>query len=275
VSRVTADPFPAVEEADATGALAALFDDIRTTLGVPVVNLIWRHLATIPGALDFAWTVVKPLYVNGDIIKCANDLRGNLNVPHTPQRALNDLTAAELSQISTIIQSYERSNAMNLIGFSALLAMLEGRSATDIPVAPQRDRTSVEGTLPTAIAVADMPDATRAIVQSLQSIGGADVVMPTMYRHLAHWPAMLEKVLAVLEPLEDAGEIVPAIQAAQAEGLRIGTALAARSGKTGVDLPPERRDALHRAVSHFLGGVIAKMVVIVAILRQAFPDIGK
>ena len=30
---------------------AAIFADIRETLGVEVVNLIWRHLATIPGAL--------------------------------------------------------------------------------------------------------------------------------------------------------------------------------------------------------------------------------
>ncbi len=270
-----ANPFPAIEEADATGELAALFDDIRATLGVPVVNLIWRHLATIPGALDFAWAVVKPLYVNGDIARYANGLRGNLNTPHVPDQVLDSLAAAELLQISTIVQSYERSNAMNLIGLSALLAVIEGRSATDVPVAPPDDRTSIAGTLPTAIARADMPDATRAIVQRLQSIGGADVVMPTMYRHLAHWPTMLEQMLAVLEPLDDAGKINPAIEAAQSEGLRIGTALAARSGTTAVDLPPQHRDALHGSISHFLGGVIAKMVVIVAILRQAFPDIGK
>jgi len=35
-----ADPFPAVAEAAATGATAALFADIRDTVGVRVVNLV-------------------------------------------------------------------------------------------------------------------------------------------------------------------------------------------------------------------------------------------
>src|SRR3546814_2598626 len=42
--------------------LAALYDDIRRTLNVPFVNLVWRHLATIPGALPWTWAAVRPLY---------------------------------------------------------------------------------------------------------------------------------------------------------------------------------------------------------------------
>jgi hypothetical protein len=42
------DPVPAIAEASATGAVAEIFADIHTVLGVEVVNLIWRHLATIP-----------------------------------------------------------------------------------------------------------------------------------------------------------------------------------------------------------------------------------
>ena len=48
---VAADPVPSIREADATGDIAVLYDDIRATLGVPVVNLIWRHLAVLPGGL--------------------------------------------------------------------------------------------------------------------------------------------------------------------------------------------------------------------------------
>ena len=43
------DPVPAIREADATGAVAAIFADIRAVFGVGVVNLIWRHLAVFPG----------------------------------------------------------------------------------------------------------------------------------------------------------------------------------------------------------------------------------
>ena len=44
------DPFPAIAEASAAGETADLFADIRATVGVRVVNLVWRHLATPDGA---------------------------------------------------------------------------------------------------------------------------------------------------------------------------------------------------------------------------------
>ena len=59
------DPFPAVAEAEATGETATLFADIRATVGVRVVNLVWRHLATLDGSLPWAWGAVKPLYLSG------------------------------------------------------------------------------------------------------------------------------------------------------------------------------------------------------------------
>lgn len=61
------DPVPAIAEASATGAVAEIFADIRTVLGVEVVNLIWRHLATIPDALPWAWRMLRPLYADGTI----------------------------------------------------------------------------------------------------------------------------------------------------------------------------------------------------------------
>lgn len=68
------DPVPAIAEADAIGDTAALFADIRATLGVPVVNLIWRHLATIPEALPWAWSTLKPHYASGVIANAADTL---------------------------------------------------------------------------------------------------------------------------------------------------------------------------------------------------------
>ena len=62
-----ADSIPAIAEGDATGDIAILYEDLRVTLGVPFVNLIWRHLATIPGGLAWTWTLVKPLYASGEL----------------------------------------------------------------------------------------------------------------------------------------------------------------------------------------------------------------
>ncbi len=59
---VPSDPVAAIVETDAGGQTATIFADIRETLGVEVVNLIWRHLATMPGVLEWDWGELKPLY---------------------------------------------------------------------------------------------------------------------------------------------------------------------------------------------------------------------
>jgi len=46
MSPAAADPVPAIAEADATGEVREIYQDIRGVTGVGVVNLIWRRLAT-------------------------------------------------------------------------------------------------------------------------------------------------------------------------------------------------------------------------------------
>ena len=50
---------PSVLEADARGEIAEIYADIRKVLGTSVVNLIWRNLATMPGALPWTWATVR------------------------------------------------------------------------------------------------------------------------------------------------------------------------------------------------------------------------
>jgi len=87
------DPVPAIAEASATGAVAEIFADIRTVLGVEVVNLIWRHLATIPDALPWAWGMLRPLYADGTIRSEARALHTRIALPHLPPFP-HDLLAA-------------------------------------------------------------------------------------------------------------------------------------------------------------------------------------
>src|SRR5581483_12041102 len=76
-----ADSIPAISEAEATGDIAVLYQDLRATLGVPFVNLIWRHLATVPGGLAFVWTLVKPLYVSGELDRLSAETSARVNLP--------------------------------------------------------------------------------------------------------------------------------------------------------------------------------------------------
>jgi len=75
------DPIPAISESEATGLIAEIYADIRSVYRVGVVNLIWRHLATIPGGLPWVWSTIRPLYVNGTVGREATALRAALSLP--------------------------------------------------------------------------------------------------------------------------------------------------------------------------------------------------
>lgn len=53
-----------IEEAEATGRVKAIFDDIKATKGIERVPNIWRALATHPDHLEVTWqklkTVMRP-----------------------------------------------------------------------------------------------------------------------------------------------------------------------------------------------------------------------
>ncbi len=88
------DPVPAITEAAASGEVAALYADIRAVYGVGVVNLVWRHLATIPGALPWAWGTVRPLYLDGTIAREAAALRTARRLPPVMRLPAELLAAA-------------------------------------------------------------------------------------------------------------------------------------------------------------------------------------
>ncbi len=50
-----------VEEREATGRVAEIFDDIKTTKGLDFVPRFWRVIATNPMQLELVWTTLKTL----------------------------------------------------------------------------------------------------------------------------------------------------------------------------------------------------------------------
>ncbi len=276
------DPVPAVVERDATGETAALFADIRATLGVPVVNLIWRHLAVMPGALPWAWVALKPLYESNLIAGEADALSVDVDVPPHVRQALNGpalaaagLTGADLDQIGTIIRSYERSNALNIVAVDTLRCYLMGGGAPSEVQASPTDaarRAPIAGTLPKILSPDDMDDNTRVLVDALNQFGARQDVLPTMYRHLAHWPAYLALVHALLAPDHASGQlearIVRILDDSRGRARRLCTVMP----PPGRDLDPARRGDVLSALETFAEGPLCKMIAIVSLIRAAMPD---
>jgi uncharacterized peroxidase-related enzyme len=59
--------FPLVEDADATGKVRAVFDDIKATKEIDFVPDIWRALANNPDHLEQTWTKLKAVMRPGKL----------------------------------------------------------------------------------------------------------------------------------------------------------------------------------------------------------------
>ncbi len=271
------DPVPAIAEADATGEVAALYADIRATLGVPVVNLIWRHLAMFPGALPWAWESLKPLYADDSIAAQAAALRAELDVPilvglSAPTLAAAGLSSDDLRRITMILHSYERSNAMNMVALCALSAKLNGEIAAPGELAASvLAETAIIGEMPPLLTLDVMAPPVRGLVEDLNRIGGRDEILASMYRHLANWPVYLSLVHALIAPFAAEGRLEPVILNVIEDGHRRGAQISGGLA-TPATTPDDATQAdMRTALAQFTDGPIGKMIAIVPLIRQAMP----
>lgn len=257
------DPVPAIAEASATGAIAATFADIRAVTRVGVVNLIWRHLAIVPGALDWAWGAVRPRYADGTLADAADTFRASLTLP----------TLAKLpppaTEAARILAAYDRTNARALLALCALRAQLLG-TKTGAPPPPSARTADAALPLPPLPSLDALPRDVAACVLALNQFGAGrpDPILASMYRHLAYWPDLLTALAAALRPLEAANQLRPAITEALAQANRAGTAFARHLAPSPA-LPAEAIPATAAALDRFADDALARMVVICAAIRQA------
>lgn len=276
MTNTSGDPVPAISESEATGDIAEFYSDIRATLGVPVVNLIWRHLASFPGALSWAWSSLKPVYDDGTITAQAAALRADLEIPVLTGLsecvlAAIGLNENDMARIKMIQQSYERSNAMNMIAHGALLARLNGRweNASESPPTPFEP--PIEGEMPELLTLDRMAPHVAAVVIDLNRIGGRDEILASMYRHLAHWPAYLALMHTIIAPYAASGHLEPLIQDVVTQGRRRAAQVAPKLATT-IPLNATVDADVHAAIRKFIDEPIGKMITIVPLIRRALPS---
>ena len=266
VACMATDPIPAVTEAEATGETAAIFADIRTSYRVGAVNLIWRHLATIPDALPWAWQAIRPLYVDGTIEQEAAAFRTSLRTPGLPLVpsevfAAVGLSAGDLVRISSVLEAYDRTNSMALIALTAVCAAtvrpVEG------PASPTLRSAAPDGdiALPALTPLNAMPAHVAALVARLNTFGtDADKpILASMYRHLSHWPSYMGLAWAALAPLNGSRALHAAIAATSAHATTIAARIFMHAGPP----PPGAREA----IAPFIADVLPKMVTICGMLH--------
>lgn len=257
------DPVSAMAETEATGETAVLFEDIRQTLRLPLITSIWRTLASVDGGLRAVWAAAKPLYASGQPEAA---LRRALErvAPATPeplvpgQLARAGVLPEDLPVIRALIDAYNRSNGLNLMALSGLVATPAGRPANHtVPAPPSPPRT----TLPPLLAQADMSADTWTLLGHLNRLGAApdEPGLATLWRHLAHWPGLLAVVHAGLAPLQERGAIQRSIREWLEQAHAEAPALAHHRAQR-IDMPEAARTMITRYARH--PGLVVRMVAI-------------
>src|SRR5262245_8886226 len=159
-------------ERDATGDVARIYGEIRELCAVPYVSSMQRHLATRPGWLPWAWTAVRPAFVDGSAQEAAWRVSGPTDAPPLPRlsesalRVLGVDAAAERS-IRATCESFVRVSPTNLMFSGLLRRLLSGEHPSGRATAGGVSRWTPPAALPSLPALVDpaaMTPAQRAVL---------------------------------------------------------------------------------------------------------------
>lgn len=209
------DPVNALSEADATGRTAEIFAEIRAVMEIPIITSIWRTLAAVDGGLEAAWTATRPIYESGQPQAALVDLNAHVHFPVPEQQSIEQLKetgfyGTDRSKILSLLKAYNRSNALNLIALNALLSEPGGECESRaqpayLPPWP---------TPPYLPSEEEIDASDWEILERIKHIGATDEnpAIPTLWRHMIHWPELLELIYETYSPLQKDGTIHRAIE---------------------------------------------------------------
>lgn len=274
-----------VPERGAPPEIAAIYGEMRDALDMPLVNLIYRHFATHPGLLPWAWSVARPLAASGALQALAQRLRDRVQekvAPRAPEPvdagmlAQYGLDAAAARAIGELVEFYNRGNCMNVLVMKLLLGALDAPPGAKSPAAtvpPRAARAAATVAVPPIPALEALSGTDRALVAELNGYGepGEPRALASLYRHVALWPGCLALWRDMLAPLQQSGFI------AEARAFTADTAsvLAAELGMPqGLSAPPPTEARLRATIESFASVTICKMIPIGLLLALAFVRPG-
>ena len=112
---------PEMREEDAPATIRRIYADIKRASGTSLVNLVYRHLATIPGGLEWVWGCIRMNWGYDGLLNAALAMPSTEIVIHLPVALWRTVGLSEqnLGEIRTLIDHYNLTNAANILGVTA------------------------------------------------------------------------------------------------------------------------------------------------------------
>jgi len=259
---------------DAVGEIKAIYSAIESALSVKLVNLVYRHLATVPGALEWAWGTVGPAFEEGVFARRSRDVV--LMAFPAPSDAVflgrAGLSEGESRAVLGTIDAYNRANPMNALSLRVIeLALEDGRPALWMPTVAKDTRT-----LPSLLPMTPLDRVADETMKTLNRLaylttGDDSGLVPSLFRHFTVWPELLAQLADWLEPLAADGVIEEQVASVKIEADRIAREIFAQLDPPGdgAVMPDEAtRSALLKTIQIF-PPTICRMIVIGGLLRSA------
>jgi hypothetical protein len=258
----------------ATGEKRKIYGEMKRLGGVPMVALIFRHLATLPGGLEWTWNAIGPAWKTGRLqeeawrIARAAALDPIADVPREALAPLG-VDGTGLREIHVVLDAYNRANPENMLSVLCLLRLLEGAQAAQPIGVRSWMPPAAPGPLVPMTDVATMPREVAALLDLVAAPGEANGprVVQSLYRHFAHRPAFLALAITLLRQRLDDGSIDRSVASIHAS-----MSAAADELVRGLSAPPTPHAGIRTACERFGGAVIPQMIVVGALLKRALPE---
>lgn len=271
---------PELSEADATGRIAEIYDEIRVCSGVPYVSTLQRFLATLPGVLEVGWAAVRPAMISGAAPEAAWRAADAAAPPPLPPMTpailrLLGVDWPSVLVIRNIARNFARVSPVNVVTGAMLEPFVLGAAAPagegfgDASWAPPK---MLEG-MPPLPAMESLSDDLRDAFGALMVPIGGQPFLPALYRQFARWPAFAAYLAAIVPERRTNPDVVAAERRAIDGIVMAGLALCERLPRPEAppDLEPEMAALIVEAIARYRT-TSADMICTGQALLAALPD---
>lgn len=224
---------PEILEDEADGETLDCYNRLKAALPARTVNLIYRHLATVPGALPWATSIAERLGPTAFLEQAAQSLAETPVPPLPPlapqywhQHGVND---EDRHLALNILRVYNWSNPRNLVVLLVMQHHLDhpgtdteagptpfptgpkkpaGPPSTAEPKVPPGPPSTAEAALePPALPDALTPDILQLVQQTCRQLDISPQLLPTLHRHLGTMPNLYRALTASTHDVVVNGEV--------------------------------------------------------------------
>jgi hypothetical protein len=185
-------------ESNATGRIAEIYGEIRRFSAVPYVSSLQRHLATLPGVLEWVWDALRPAIASGVIPETGWRLAQSVRLAPTTTPPPTDPAAQ--AEIRNIAANFVRVSPVNLVTGACLAELLNGAQPAGPGYTQPWTPPAMLPPMPGNVAPQTLPPDQRATLMRFATQVDGQPFIPALYRQLAHWPAFLAWLADELAP---------------------------------------------------------------------------